>query len=264
MTTTQRTNGANDAEVWGYTHYPKISDFYKQLRTFEYRSNEPELSFECKEAAVDWINKQKAIRGCMYNLYDKEILELLVGKNVELVVNYDERMGSDLARMQIAREWYPRITKDFPLGNSRQGVYVFSHEEDGYKRDMHHKFLVGWEEAPLSSNSSLTFTDYSTSLFYGSFNMSYNSPKSLDSVMIFRDNSKIMSEFIHLQRLIRSASAPWLLLQKKQFNYQEARTEFRELHSEYKEWMDWSKENKGEANMDWHRFNEYLKSRCYW
>jgi len=68
---------------------------------------------------------------------------------------------------------------------------------------MHHKFLIGWEK----DGEGL-----SASLLYGSFNMSFSSPQHLDSILIFRQNLRLIHWFNYLLSKIISGSLPWSLV----------------------------------------------------
>ena len=223
MTITKRTNGANDAE-WDYwcnddCEYKdiKISDYYEMMENDPYKPREPELSFKCKESAVSWIKKQNTIIGCMYNLYDEEILELLAERSVQITVNYDAEMGGDAYRMKIAKKWYPRITFE-PKAKASCGINVFRHKEGKYERNMHHKFLLGWEQDPEGTPG----LSPDLSLFYGTYNMSHYSPHSLDSVLIFRENMALSERFIKLACRISLASIPYELLPEFEYDYDKA------------------------------------------
>ncbi len=70
------TNGANDLEISFNYEKIKKSDLYKsKLPSFS--CSDIRLSFQCYEEYKEWIPKQTRIIGCMYNLADSQILDLL-------------------------------------------------------------------------------------------------------------------------------------------------------------------------------------------
>jgi len=226
--TEMRTNGANDSNIlhwnWG-SGSTKISDFYDFLGEFPYAPVEPEIHFNCIEYLKEWIPRQRNIKGCVYNVADEDILNLLIKtKEVSLVVSYDSEW------MDKPNHWkFKLLDKYYCMLN----VYVFHHHKQtrNWPSPMHHKFLIGEEKATQQLefeglqpkiirnqgsrglfdlgrlNSSLRW-----SLIYGSFNMSVTSPESLDSFLVFKENPRLLHVLEKFCTWILRSSFSWQAL----------------------------------------------------
>ena len=134
------------------------------------------------------------------NIGDEEVLENLCKlKKSRIVVNYSEWMSDPTHWMfEKYAPFYDRLSD-----GKNKILSVFWNKDPKSKRPdlMHHKFLVGYEEAGK---------DKSKSLLYGSFNMSYSSPQNLDSLLIFRQNARICGTFENIALVLVFNCAPWI------------------------------------------------------
>jgi len=70
--------------------------------------------------------------------------------------------------------------------------------------------MIGWEEDGNNASQSLLF---------GSYNMSYSSPQNLDSILLFRQNSRLCRTFLKVAIVLNSSSERWLNVKKCDSDY---------------------------------------------
>ena len=211
------TNSSNDFYIPAFaSNYAKkggerISDVYKIFDEDRYSSIEPEIHFNCVEQVRSWIGKQETIFGAVMNIGDASILEKLANtKQCCLTVNYSEWMANeDSNTYKICAPYYDKID-----ANPDSRIAVFYNKKTNARMPdlMHHKFMVGWEEEGNNASQSLLF---------GSYNMSYSSPQNLDSILLFRQNSRLCRTFLEVAIVLNGSSERWLNVKKCDSDYTE-------------------------------------------
>ena len=137
---------------------------------------------------------------------------------------------------------------------------------------MHHKFLIGWEDGE---------DDRTRTMLYGSFNMSYASPKSLDSILLFRQNQRLIDQFLGLHKILFDVSHDWEMLASIGFDLSKAQSLKQYVYSLDAEALSSSKSKKesdellsdlrGDGNLSHERTSDeekviryYLRSQGPW
>lgn len=143
--------------------------------------NEPCFVVEPYELIKEWIPRQEWINAAMFEASDGSILQLLAEEaNTRLIVSAKEWMNDpNHYSGKLVHHWYPKM----------EGVYVW-HPEDK-KILMHQKYLYG-------------FDGFNTSLIMGSFNITENAKRSMESVLFIRKCSFSLAKDIETDFMINS------------------------------------------------------------
>ena len=240
------TNSANDhEEILPLGAKIKLSDLYDKYtkgyfpysdsEDFEQRfgSSEPQVHFKCVEATKEWLQAQDYVIGCVFNINDPDLLQILSQMTCDIAVSYNQGWMDaknepipDNPKFLKEYEWRQKeyskndhlyrqtngtellFPPGHPWGNALKplcGIRVFRHKEvyKRYPSAMHHKFLIGTKNCDGKDKKSL---------LYGTFNWSETSPMNLDSVLIFNENDKLIDTFEFSARRILLCSAPWNIL----------------------------------------------------
>jgi len=195
------TNGANDKRcvmprMSGSPIDQSLKDLFKIAQQKQVSDADPSVHFDCIEFTRAWIKEQDEIRGCVYNLADPMILELLSKRKTHIVVNYSDWMPKKGDRKREETMYrYNQLRCTCGIEGCKDGVTVFF-DKTRYQNSMHHKFLIGTSGGKKR-------------LLYGTFNMSEFSPQSLDSILYFRNNENLISTMNAVFQAIMNASVPW-------------------------------------------------------
>ena len=155
-------------------------------------SKDPELRLDCIECVKDWLDEVWGPVGCVFNIWEYDILEKLANQDSFCVImNFQPWMVSeekgvfDSAFNQL--EWLAQNTQSkgsfsFP---HEEGLHVYARWDDyGNQALMHEKFLIAqkWDEERGHNG---------VEALYGSFNMPQSgSKKNLESILHFKKNSE--------------------------------------------------------------------------
>lgn len=224
-----RTNGANDIEITFNGRSTSRQHIYSLEGKLDPNSCEPEFRRDCYEAYLEWIEDQDFIFGCMYNLWDIEILRLLKKRMFALIIiNSNEGLTKETQKEYSSMRFSMlKVIEKFPdfltmtedeteldlinmailWENFISGISVFPEQKRGADKFpylMHHKFLVGLKIGRSTGNYTT-----SASAIYGSFNLSTGATKNIDSVLIFRENDKLCERLIQETFLTFCSSIPW-------------------------------------------------------
>lgn len=201
------TNGANDLIHLGDSDWGE-----SRLELHRELSSQPSMArlsrrVDCYEAINDWLASASYVYGCQYELTEQLVLEALSRiENVFLVVNAFGWMSkpeksSHRHKLEAMKYWYPRIGES--MGWVKDG--------DGYvvrKKCGIRVFNNG--DPMISMHEKWMFDRGSGSAIYGSFNMTENAKRNIESVLCLSslaDNhiQSFWSDFGWLEK----RSVPW-------------------------------------------------------
>lgn len=164
-------------------------------------SKDPELRLDCIECVKDWLARAYAPVGCVFNIWEYDILDILGNSDAfSVIVNFqpwminEEKEYFESAFKQM--DWLARsspamvpmskggkleITGDY--FSWRKGLHVYARWDDyGNQALMHEKFLI---------SEMIESDDGAMEALYGSFNMPQSgSKKNLESILHFKQNSQ--------------------------------------------------------------------------
>ena len=203
----RETNGANDFPSLGESDWRE-----SRLELHRELSSQPAKArlarrVDCYEAIIDWLNSASYVYGCQYELTEQLVLEALSRiENVFLIVNAFGWMStpekrSQRHKLEAMKYWYPRIGES--VGWIKDG--------DGYvvqKKCGVRVFNSG--NTMISMHEKWMFDRGSGSAIYGSFNMTENAKRNIESVLCLSslDGSHIQSFWSDFGWL-EKRSVPW-------------------------------------------------------
>ena len=167
----------------------------------ERSSKDPELRIDCIECVKEWLDGAYAPVGCVFNLWEYDILDSLGDKDAfSIIVNFQPWMinrekgifESAFKQMDWLARRSPAMTPWRKGGNLGKGQESFPWEEGLYvcarwydyvnQALMHEKFLISVMYESCSGGMEA---------LYGSFNMPQSgSKKNLESILHFKEDSQ--------------------------------------------------------------------------
>ena len=160
-----------------------------------------EYVINCVEFMRKWIEQQEYIYGTQFYLYNEEVLQRLAEKRGRIVVFANDWMLYPKSRDTCSKrnnweticKWYPRFTSQNPTtGEPCSGIYIY--ESTIENALMHQKMFFG-SRRPSTTPSDCNGYFTIESLLIGSFNISYNAPRSIENLFYISDLANTISRY---------------------------------------------------------------------